>query len=35
VKWLDAVPWRWRLVAVLSFAGAVYVYSLMLMEVTQ
>jgi hypothetical protein len=28
--WLDAVPWRWRLVALLAFGLATYVYGRML-----
>lgn len=35
MKWLDAVPWRWRLIAVLFFLGLVWMYSEMLLEATR
>lgn len=35
MKWLDAVPWRWRLVVVIFFLGLVVLYGSMLMEATQ
>lgn len=35
MKWLDAVQWRWRVVAALFYGGLVALYFDMFMEVTK